>query len=58
MMQPRENGSQQMMTRNKKLEEKTNQGLFWSTHVLRKHLPEVRQLSYNLHPRVHTFFEG
>src|SRR6218665_1880645 len=25
------------------------------THVLGKHLPEVRQLSYNLHPRPHGF---
>src|SRR6218665_273409 len=25
------------------------------THVLRKHLPEVRQLSYNLRPRPHGF---
>jgi len=25
------------------------------THVLRKHLPEVRQLSYNLRPRHHGF---
>ena len=26
-----------------------------STHVLRKNLPEVRQLSYNLRPRPHGF---
>src|SRR6218665_4119370 len=26
-----------------------------NTHVLRKHLPEVRQLSYNLRPRPHGF---